>query len=113
MQPLLRLAEKEMPTTFFRAATWSLLIVVIVVLGMTTAGAVAHDLKHAAHHTASMHTSGICAWMCAAGQMLEGIQVVLQTDSAPILFAALPVFHKPCNNIPLVSASRGPPVFSI
>ena len=76
-----------MPTTFFRTATWSLLIVVIVVLGMTAAGAVAHDLKHAAHHTAGMHSTGICAWMCAAaGAVMTPVvqtTIVALVESAP------------------------------
>ncbi len=38
---------------------------VIILIAATTGSAVAHELQHAAHHTAGMHGSGLCAWMCA------------------------------------------------
>ncbi len=44
---------------------------VFVLLAMTTGGAVAHELHHAAHHGAGMHGSSICSWMCAT----DGVHV--------------------------------------
>ncbi|MBX3236376.1 MAG: hypothetical protein KF814_09500 [Nitrospiraceae bacterium] len=38
---------------------------VIILIAATTGSAVAHELQHATHHTAGMHGSGLCAWMCA------------------------------------------------
>ena len=34
--------------------------------------AAAHSTHHA-HHKASTHTSNICSWMCAAGQVLQSV----------------------------------------
>ena len=47
----------------------ALLVVTAIVLMLTlaTSGTFAHEVKHATHHSAAMHTSGLCAWMCAAG----------------------------------------------
>lgn len=42
-----------------------LAVAVLLMVGATTGSAFAHEIQHAAHHTADMHTSGICAWMCA------------------------------------------------
>lgn len=44
---------------------WMVACAVLVLLAVTTGNAVAHELQHAAHHSAGMHGSGICAWMCA------------------------------------------------
>ncbi len=54
-----------MRSPFLRSIVWIVACAVIVLLGVTTGGAVAHELQHAAHHSAGMHGSGICAWMCA------------------------------------------------
>jgi hypothetical protein len=43
----------------------TLLGAVIFLIAATTGTAVAHELQHAAHHTAGMHGTGLCAWMCA------------------------------------------------
>jgi hypothetical protein len=55
----------------FKLATWMLLFAVAVGLGATTGSAVAHDLTHEGHHSACMHSTGICAWMCAAGAAID------------------------------------------
>jgi hypothetical protein len=56
----------------FNTIVWVVACAVIVLLAVTTGSAVAHELQHAAHHSAGMHGSGICAWMCATA----GVHVV-------------------------------------
>jgi hypothetical protein len=43
-----------------------LVLGILLMLGVTTGSAVAHEIQHA-HHTAAMHGTGLCAWMCASG----------------------------------------------
>jgi hypothetical protein len=43
----------------------AVLAMMIILIAATTGTAVAHELQHAAHHTAGMHGTGLCAWMCA------------------------------------------------
>jgi hypothetical protein len=43
-----------------------LVLGILLLLGATTGSAVAHEIQHA-HHTAAMHSTGVCAWMCASG----------------------------------------------
>jgi hypothetical protein len=43
----------------------ALAVAVLLMLGVTTGSAFAHEVQHAAHHTGGMHATGICAWMCA------------------------------------------------
>ena len=48
-----------------RSVAVGLVAAVLVILVGTTGGAFAHDVQHAAHHSAGMHSTGLCAWMCA------------------------------------------------
>lgn len=43
----------------------TLAVAIVLMLGATTGIAFAHEVQHAAHHTGSMHATGVCAWMCA------------------------------------------------
>ena len=50
---------------FLHPVAWTLVVAVLLMLGATTGSAVAHEIQHS-HHTAAMHSTGICAWMCAS-----------------------------------------------
>ncbi len=99
-----------MSRSLVRTAAWVLVVAIVLVLAATTASAVAHDLRHAAHHTAGLHSTGICAWMCAAGQVLEEVQVALQMDVGLPARTAIPLFREPSGGVVSPSASRAPPV---
>jgi hypothetical protein len=51
--------------SLLRPIACTLAVAIVLMLGATTGSAFAHEIQHAAHHTAGMHASGICAWMCA------------------------------------------------
>ena len=78
-----------------QSIAWVLIAAVLLMLGATTGSAFAHDIQHAAHHTAGMHSSGICAWMCATAG--TAATIVLQplhyevAQVAPLLARSLPV----------------------
>jgi hypothetical protein len=55
--------------TFLRSVAWTLLVAVLFMFGATTGSAVAHEIQHA-HHTAAMHGTGVCAWMCASANTM-------------------------------------------
>lgn len=101
-----------MSRSLLRTAAWALVVAIVIVLAATTGSAVAHDLQHAAHHAAGLHSTGICAWMCAAGQVLEEVQVVLQVDVGPPARTAILLFREPSGGVVSPSASRAPPVLS-
>ncbi|TAL09619.1 MAG: hypothetical protein EPO02_09695 [Nitrospirae bacterium] len=48
-----------------RPIALTLAVAVLLMLGATTGSSFAHEIQHAAHHTGGMHTTGVCAWMCA------------------------------------------------
>jgi hypothetical protein len=83
---------------------------VIVLLGLTTGSAVAHEIQHAAHHNAGMHGSGICAWMCAAA----GAHVappIHQAEPFDLIGHVPPRSDKTNPSQPLVqSRPRAPPI---
>ncbi|MEW6245541.1 MAG: hypothetical protein AB1555_02400 [Nitrospirota bacterium] len=102
-----------MSRSLLRTAAWALVVAIVIVLAATTGSAVAHDLQHAAHHGAGLHSTGICAWMCAAGQALGEIPAVFQIDRVPLRFRSLPTFQEPLEIACRAPGSRGPPALSI
>jgi len=51
--------------SLLRPVACMLAVAIVLMLGATTGSAFAHEIQHAAHHTAGMHATAICAWMCA------------------------------------------------
>jgi hypothetical protein len=78
-----------MSRSFLRCSAWALVVAIVIVLAVTTGSAVAHDLQHSAHHAAGMHSTGICAWMCAAAGAV-GTPVV-QVSSITLVGSCPPV----------------------
>ena len=70
-----------MRSSRFHSIVWVVVFAVIALLAVTTGSAVAHELKHAAHHDAGTHGSGICAWMCATA----GVHVVTPVHATHVL----------------------------
>lgn len=97
-----------MPAWFLRIVALALAVVVLVMFSMTTGGAVAHEIEHA-HHTAALHGTGICAWMCAAGSVVDGAAAVLSGVLIPICHVVLSGLIEPDSTFPLRVSSRAPP----
>jgi hypothetical protein len=68
-----------------------------------------HAGKHA-HHNASTHSTALCSWMCAAGEMLAGVQLVPQTHFDLLAFNFIFEFQSPVTEPVQSPTSRGPPV---
>ena len=99
-----------MKRVFFRSSVSLLLLGVLIMLGGAMSASVAHDVQHAAHHTAASHSHGICAWMCAAGgiaqQSLPSPEYVLSESDIP---ASIPDGYLPVH-LATNLTSRAPPV---
>jgi len=65
-------------TLLKRSAVWSLLLCLVLVNGFMAAPSVAHAVHHASHQPGT-HTTGLCAWLCAAGQGIETASVSLES----------------------------------
>ncbi len=57
---------------------WLLLVCLVLVNGSMAAPSVSHA-QHHADHQAGTHSTGICAWLCAAGQDVESTSVSLES----------------------------------
>ncbi|MDE3244045.1 MAG: hypothetical protein KGO52_15145 [Nitrospirota bacterium] len=93
----------------FKAVAATLALGLLLLLGATTGSAFAHEVQHAGHHSAAMHSQGICAWMCAVGHGLQIVVFCPPADFAPsdLVFAALDR-PGPSNALP-TPPTRGPP----
>ncbi|TLY34992.1 MAG: hypothetical protein E6K60_12030 [Nitrospirae bacterium] len=97
-------------TKFLRPIGLVLAVSVLIMLGATTGGAFAHEIQHAAHHTAGMHGTGICAWMCASAGAVTtgGIQPLTLTLLQNVAFT-VPLAPPACETTDQLHA-RAPPV---
>ncbi|NOS77501.1 MAG: hypothetical protein HOP35_06110 [Nitrospira sp.] len=90
---------------------WSLLLCLVLVNGFLAVPAVAHA-DHHAKHQAGTHSTGLCAWECAAGQSIDtaGIRLMSSLRLTEI------VEHRQSDFVRQVSATshflRGPPSLS-
>jgi hypothetical protein len=97
-----------MPNTLQKGLASILVVCLLVLAGLVYPQVVPHETHHA-HHRAADHGTALCAWLCAAGQALEGTQAILQSRLAPA--PSVPVFidHLAPLLIRFSSLSRGPP----
>lgn len=87
----------------------SLVASLLIVGGVFANQSTAHSLHHD-HHKTATHASMICTWMCAAGQVVDVADPILDspihivgTAEAIPYFSVHPVFS-------LVVFDRGPPL---
>ena len=95
-----------------RILAWGLVACLLLLSGLVYAQTVEHSVHHA-HHQAATHASVLCSWMCAAGQGLEGLAVVIQAYLGLLALAILVPWYKPFSLLLDFSPTRGPPYFSI
>ncbi|HEV8539940.1 MAG TPA: hypothetical protein VGQ60_02145 [Nitrospiraceae bacterium] len=94
-----------------RILTWGLVACLLLLSGLVYAQTVEHTVHHA-HHQAATHGSVLCSWLCAAGQGLEGVTIVLQACLGLLALAVLSLSHKPITLPLFFFETRGPPCFS-
>ncbi len=88
---------------------WLLLVCLVLVNGAMAAPSVGHA-QHHADHQAGTHSTGICAWLCAAGQDVESTSVSLES-SLQLIEQAVAVPINPIHiSVSFHSFFRGPPL---
>lgn len=98
-----------MRTMKLAALVWALLFCVVSVNGLMAAPSVDHAQHHGEHH-AGTHSTGICAWLCAAGQDVESVSVQPNPQFQPIEQAAVAPVDTLLPLASFYSRFRGPPV---
>ena len=95
-----------------RSVAVGLAVCLLLLSGLVYPQTVAHAAHHA-HHKAATHATALCSWMCAAGQVLEGISFGFHATLSPVTLTGIVVSHEPASAVVLTSLSRGPPLFSV
>ncbi|MBX3328219.1 MAG: hypothetical protein U0223_10350 [Nitrospira sp.] len=87
---------------------WLFLACLVLVNGSMAAPSVGHA-QHHADHQAGTHSTGICAWLCAAGQDVESTSVSL-TSTLQLVGQAVVVHIDPIRvHTSFQYFFRGPP----
>lgn len=89
---------------------WALLVCLVLTNGFMAAPSVAHAEHHGTHHDAGTHASGICAWLCAAGQDIDTSSVEPTSNLQLVEYALVAGFDKVQDSIALSTFPRGPPL---
>lgn len=97
-----------MARTFKRSIAFGLTVCLLLLSGTVHVQTVAHAMHHA-HHQATEHSTVLCSWMCAAGQVLDGGIVCFPADAGPLTLASVPVSQAPPTTLLESPATRGPP----
>jgi hypothetical protein len=89
-----------------------LVVCILVVGGLASAQSISHESHHNTHHQKATHSTSLCTWMCAAGNVLDNGTVPYLIDLAPVAwfesYGRVSVLNSPLHQ----STSRGPPVIS-
>lgn len=89
-----------------------LVVCIIVVGGLASAQSISHESHHNQHHQKATHSTSLCTWMCAAGNVLDNGTAPYLIDLAPVgwseLHGSVSILNSPLRQ----STSRGPPVIS-
>lgn len=92
------------------AYTWTLLLCLVLTNGFMAAPSVAHAEHHGAHHDAGTHASGICAWLCAAGQDIDTSPVEPTSNLQLVELVLVAYLGEAQDLITLSAFPRGPPL---
>ncbi len=91
-----------------KATAVLLALCMLVVGGLASAQAIAHESHHA-HHQKATHGTVLCSWMCAAGQGLDGTGLPLLIEQAPLSIAESSASVLLTRVAQKRTTSRGPP----
>jgi hypothetical protein len=100
-----------MSNTLQKSLASVLIVCLLVLAGLVYPQVVPHEAHHA-HHGAVNHGTALSAWLCAAGQALEGAQIILESRLAPASIVPAAAAHVLRLVALLSPLSRGPP-FSV
>lgn len=91
------------------AFIWALLFCLVMVNGLMAAPSVGHA-EHHGEHPAGTHSTGICAWLCAAGDSIESFSVQFASSLQLVESTIIVSFKTALSPSPLSYFLRGPPI---
>jgi hypothetical protein len=104
--------EDLMKGTLQRSVSLSMALCLLLLSGVIYAQTVPHTLHHAKHQAAT-HSTALCSWLCAAGQVLDGAPAILQAGLGPITTQWVNPRVEPISIESPTIPVRGPPVLSV
>lgn len=86
-----------------------LVVCILVVGGLASAQSISHESHHNTHHQKATHSTSLCTWMCAAGNVLDNGTAPHLIDLAPVAWSEpYSIGLLVCSPLHCVT-SRGPP----
>lgn len=89
-----------------------LVLCILVVGGLASAQSISHESHHNTHHQKATHSTSLCTWMCAAGNVLDGISAPQVIERSPVALSDQPILQCAAHATLDSVTSRGPPLSS-
>lgn len=91
-----------------RSLACFLVVSLLVIGGFASAQSLTHESQHS-HHQKATHSTVLCSWMCAAGQVLDSLSAPPLAEQSPVAFVDEFVPQRISLFSVRVVFSRGPP----
>lgn len=89
-----------------------LVVCILVVGGLASAQSISHESHHNTHHQKATHSTVLCSWMCAAGNVLDAVSAPELTERSPVALSDHLILQFPPHIALDSESSRGPPLSS-
>ncbi len=93
---------------FLQPVALTLTIMLILVMGLMELSMASHAIDHQ-HHSAQTHTTGICAWMCAAAHTISTDSQIFAPHVTRLEIVQSSPFSSIISHTQLFLPARAPP----
>jgi len=89
-----------------------LILSILLVGGLASAQSISHESHHNTHHQKATHSTSLCTWMCAAGNVLDTAGAPELTELSPVAWSDQMILRLSLHTALDSETSRGPPQLS-
>lgn len=101
-----------MHSVIARSLACFLILSILLVGGLASAQSISHESHHNTHHQKATHSTTLCTWMCAAGNVLDTVGAPELIELSPVAVSDQLILRFSPHITLDSEASRGPPAFS-
>lgn len=101
-----------MHSVIIRSLACFLILSILLVGGLASAQSISHESHHNAHHQKATHSTSLCTWMCAAGNVLDAVGAPELIERSPVALSDQLIRQFPPHITLDSETSRGPPLSS-
>ena len=98
-----------MHSVIVRSLACFLILSILLVGGLASAQSISHESHHNTHHQKATHSTSLCNWMCAAGNVLDAAGAPELVERSPVALSDQLICQFPSHVTLDSEASRGPP----